>query len=191
MKKILFTLIVFLAAANMVAQEHLTFKGIPIEGSLREFSQKLKAKGFTLVGKENNIAMFSGEFTGRDVNIGVTATSDEKKVFSLVVFFDPSGEWKSLVNDYSYYKDLYTRKYGEPAFSKEYNPALSDSNTALMAEVYHGTIEYKSTWFLAGSGSSIHLSIDKTSGIYEGWVVIGYYNSTNAESKFQSDLNDI
>lgn len=189
MKKILFTLIVFLAAANMVAQEHLTFKGIPIEGSLREFSQKLKAKGFTLVGKENNIAMFSGEFTGRDVNIGVTATSDEKKVFSLVVFFDPSREWKSLVNDYSYYKDLYTRKYGEPAFSKEYNPALSDSNTALMAEVYQGTVEYKSAWEVPGG--DIVLFIDKAARAFEGMVVILYYNPANVEAKIQSDLNDI
>lgn len=34
--------------------EHLTFKGIPIEGSMTEFYQKLKAKGFTSIGSEQS-----------------------------------------------------------------------------------------------------------------------------------------
>lgn len=37
MKKIFITLAVFFAAVNMMAQEHLSFKGIPIEGSMTEF----------------------------------------------------------------------------------------------------------------------------------------------------------
>lgn len=47
MKKILASLAVFLAVINIMAQEHLSFKGIPIEGSMTEFCQKLKTKGFT------------------------------------------------------------------------------------------------------------------------------------------------
>lgn len=35
-----------------MAQEHLSFKGIPIEGSMTEFCQKLKTKGFTSIGQE-------------------------------------------------------------------------------------------------------------------------------------------
>jgi hypothetical protein len=57
--------------------EHLTFKGIPIEGSMTEFCQKLKSKGFTSIGSENNLALFMGDFTGRNATIGVTATDDE------------------------------------------------------------------------------------------------------------------
>ena len=36
MKKIIFTLTLFLIAMNLMAQEHLSFKGIPIEGSIIE-----------------------------------------------------------------------------------------------------------------------------------------------------------
>ena len=64
MKKILASLAVFLAAINIMAQEHLSFKGIPIEGSMTEFCQKLKTKGFTSIGQENNISLFTGDFTG-------------------------------------------------------------------------------------------------------------------------------
>ncbi len=110
MKKILITLTVLFAVIDIMAQEHLSFKGIPIEGSMTEFCQKLKSKGFTSIGRENNITLFSGDFTGRQATVGVTATDDGKNVFAVVVLFDPSGEWNTLVNTYDYYKDLYTRK---------------------------------------------------------------------------------
>ena len=190
MKKILLTLAVFLAAINMVAQEHLTFKGIPIEGSMNEFCQKLKAKGFNLVGKENNLSYLTGDFTSREVTIGVSATDDGQNVVAVIVLFDKSEEWKILADTYDYYKILYTRKYGEPSASKEYNPATHDSNTAFMAEVYKGTVEYSSEWKVAGG--DIHLSIEKSSGgVFEGMVVIRYVNSQNIEAKIQSDLDDI
>ena len=189
MKKIFVTLTVLLAAINVLAQEHLSFKGVPIEGSMTEFCQKLKAKGFTSIGRENNITLFTGDFTGRKATVGVTAMDDGKNVFAVVVFFDPSGEWNTLVNTYDYYKDLYTRKYGKPTISKEKNPALSDSNTALMAEVHQGTVVYGSAWEV--KGGDIQLSIEKTSGVYEGMVMIRYRDSQNVENKIKNDLDDI
>lgn len=189
MKKILITLTVLFAVIDIMAQEHLSFKGIPIEGSMTEFCQKLKSKGFTSNGRENNITLFSGDFTGRQATVGVTATDDGKNVFAVVVLFDPSGEWNTLVNTYDYYKDLYTRKYGKPTISKENNPAHLDSNTALMAEVHQGTVVYGSAWEV--TGGDIQLSIEKSSGVYEGMVMIRYRDSQNIEAKIQNDLDDI
>ena len=169
--------------------EHLSFKGIPIEGSMSEFCQKLQDKGLTSIGSKNNLTLFTGDFTGRNATIGVTATDDGKSVFAVVVLFDPSGEWNTLVNTYTYYKDLYTRKYGKPTISKENNPAHSDSNTALMAEVHQGTVVWGSAWEV--TGGNLELSIEKTTGIYEGMVVIRYRDSQNVETKIQKDLEDI
>ncbi|WP_455762053.1 hypothetical protein [Phocaeicola coprophilus] len=189
MKKIIFTLTLLFVSVCVMAQEHLSFKGIPIEGSMTEFCQKLKAKGFTSIGRENNLTLFSGDFTGRKATVGVTATDDGKNVFAVIVLFDPSGEWNALVNTYDYYKDLYTRKYGKPTISKENNPARSDSNTALMAEVHQGTVVYGSAWEV--TGGDIQLSIEKSSGIYKGMVMIRYRDSQNVEAKIQNDLDDI
>ena len=69
------------------------------------------------------------------------------------------------------------------------NPALSDSNTALMAEVHQGTVVWGSAWEV--TGGDIELSIEKTSGVYEGLVVIRYRDSQNVETKMQKDLEDI
>ena len=123
------------AVINIMAQEHLSFKGIPIEGSMTAFCQKLKAKGFTQMGRDNNVTMFTGDFTGRQATVGVGATDDGKSVHSVVVIFDESSEWNTLVNTYDYYKGLYIRKYGEPSACREHNPSRQDSNISLMYEL--------------------------------------------------------
>ena len=189
MKKIIFILAALFVAINTMAQEHLSFKGIPIEGSMTEFCQKLKTKGFISMGRENNLSLFSGDFTGRKATVGVAATDDGKNVFAVVVLFDPSSEWNTLVNTYDYYKDLYIRKYGKPTISREDNPAHSDSNIALMAEVHQGTVIYGSAWEI--TGGDIQLSIEKSTGFYEGMVMIRYRDSQNVETKIQNDLDDI
>ena len=190
MKKILASLAVFLAAINIMAQEHLSFKGIPIEGSMTEFCQKLKTKGFTSIGQENNISLFTGDFTGREATVGVTATDDGKNVFAVVVLFDPSEEWNTLVNTYDYYKDLYTRKYGKPTANIENNPSRSESNSMLMYELRQGTVTYASAWSV--TGGTIELSIEKSNLSYgDGMVLIKYRDALNIETKVQNDLNDI
>ena len=87
------------------AQEHLSFKGIPIEGSISTFCQKLKAKGLTQVHSEDNIRLFTGDFTGRGATIGVIADQSGKNVFSVVVLLSKSDEWNTLVNTYDYCKE--------------------------------------------------------------------------------------
>lgn len=189
MKKILITLTAVFITVGLMAQEHLSFKGIPIEGSMKEFCQKLKSKGFTSISQDERTSFFYGDFTGRDATVGVVATDDGQDVFAVIVFFDSSKEWNTLANTYYHYKDLYTRKYGNPGFSEEKNPALSDSNIALMQEVYDGTVTYVSAWDV--SGGDIQLSIEKSSGFYEGRVVIRYRDSQNTEINIQKSLEDI
>ncbi len=189
MKKLLITLTVLFAAINIVAREHLSFKGIPIEGSMTAFCQKLKAKGFTQTGRDNNVTTFTGNFTGRQATVGVVATDDGENVFSVVVFFESSREWSTLVDTYGYYKGLYTRKYGKPTFSKEDNPARSNSNDQLMFEVAQGTVVYDSVWKV--TGGDIQLSIKKATEYLRGQVTIRYQDSQNTEAKIQKDLDDI
>ena len=140
MRKLLITLTMLFAVINIMAQEHLSFKGIPIEGSMTAFCQKLKAKGFTQMGRDNNVTMFTGDFTGRQATVGVGATDDGKSVHSVVVIFNESSEWNTLVNTYDYYKGLYIRKYGEPSACREHNPSRQDSNISLMYELGQGTV---------------------------------------------------
>jgi len=58
-----------------------------------------------------------------------------------------------------------------------------------MAEVHQGTVVYGSAWEV--KGGDIQLSIEKTSGVYEGMVMIRYRDSQNVENKIKNDLDDI
>lgn len=191
MRKLLFTLVAVCVALCSMAQiqEHLSFKGIPITGTMTSFCQQLKAKGFTQIGRDNNITLFTGDFTGKTATVGVVAADDGKNVFGVTVLFDPSGEWNTLVNTYDYYKELYTRKYGKPEISKEKNPAYGDDNISKMAEVHQGTVVWGSAW--ETTGGAIEISIEKSGGVYEGMVVIRYRDTLNVEAKIQSDMDDI
>lgn len=189
MIRILLTFALSLIMLSGYAQEHLSFKGIPIEGSMSSFCQKLQSKGLTKLGSENNITLFVGDFTGRQATIGVGATDDGKNVHSVVVFFDDSDDWKTLVGTYDYYKDLYTCKYGKPTANRENNPSRIDSNTMLMHELTQGTVTYGSAWDV--TGGTIELSIEKSNSYGKGVVLIKYRDALNLETKIQNDLNDI
>lgn len=190
MRKLLFTLFaVCIVACSMAqTQEHLSFKGIPIEGSMAAFCQKLKSKGFTQLGSQGNIRAFKGDFTGRQASVGVIAADNNQDVFSVVVFFDETDSWNTLVNTYSYYKDLYTEKYGNPTDCIEENPSSTSSNTSLMFELFQGRV----TWgcIFDAPGGRIQISIEKKDFSY-GYVVIKYQDAQNANAKRQSDLDDI
>ncbi len=191
MKKSIFVLVALFLGLTSMAQEHLSFKGIPIEGSMQDFCSKLEDKGFTEMGNDGNTTLFTGDFTGRDATVGVISDDDGENVYSVVVLFDPSGEWNVLVSTYKYYKDLYTRKYGKPKKTVERNRQveLDGSNTGLMAEVHQGRVAWGSLWTV--TGGEIEISIEKTSGVYEGAVVIRYRDAQNEEIKIQKHLEDI
>lgn len=184
---------VLVAVICAMAQEHLSFKGIPIEGSMTTFCQRLEDKGFVSVGSDNDVMTFRGDFTGREANVNVIATNKGKNVFSVVVFFEPSGEWNTLVNTYNYYKNLYTRKYGKPEHSEESNPAYSNTNTSLMMEVYQGTVIYESMWNVTGGDILLSIEKDTAAASYEhkGIVIITYRDSQNNEAKIKNDLDEI
>lgn len=173
----------------MAAQDHLSFKGIPITGSMTEFCEKLQAKGFIPMGSENNISLFSGDFTGKESTVAVSATDDGNNVFAVVVFFNPMDDWNTLVDVYEYYKQLYVHKYGKPTASEENNPARIKSNVVLMSELYQGRVTYFSLWEV--TGGDIQLSIEKGTGVYDGTIMIRYRDSQNINAKFQNDLNEI
>lgn len=188
MRKFLVPLTLLFTVINLLAQEHLSFKGIPIEGSMTEFCQKLKTKGFTQIGQNNNLTLLTGDFAGKKSKVGVGATDDGKNVHSVVVIFDESSEWNTLVNTYDYYKDLYIRKYGEPSVCQEHNPSSRNTNTSLMYELRQGTVTYASAWDV--SGGTIELYIEKA-GYSDGVVIIRYRDAQNLENKIQQDLEDI
>ena len=126
MKRFLLLIISVLLALNANAQQenkHLTFKGIPIDGSLSSFITKLEKQGFSLETTYDNAAMMKGNFGGENCEIGIYSTANANSVFQIIVAFPKSSTWASLKAIYNKYKDALTKKYGKPeVIEKFYSP---------------------------------------------------------------------
>ena len=69
MRTRIITLLVALIFGSLISfaqSEHLKFKGVPIDGTLKEFTSKLEQKGFITLSRENNSVTMNGPFAGHD-----------------------------------------------------------------------------------------------------------------------------
>lgn len=195
MKKFLFVAICALFATVAFAQssesEHLTFKGVPIDGTLSQYVAKMKAAGFSYLGEEDGTALLKGDFAGfKGCTIGVSTLEGVDVVNRIVVLFTPYDEWSSLERDYNHLKDMLTKKYGEPSeIVQEFvNSYSSRNNTAKMLAL--GSDEC--TWFTTFSTEKgdIQLALSKydyTSGV----VVLKYFDKINTEAVMTAAMDDL
>lgn len=88
MKRILFSFLLFVTTITCVAQ-HLKFEGIPIDGHIDQFEQKLKQKGFNKKSDYDNIyglhatRIFNGIFMQSNVRLEVVYYVKTKKVYQI------------------------------------------------------------------------------------------------------------
>lgn len=118
-KKFSFLFLAFIALATASAQEqseHLTFKGVPIGGTLNEYVLKMEQVGLTCVDTQDDTAILKGEFAGfKECTIDISTLKSIRKVNTIRVMFPMQSDWKSLENNYAYLKSMLTEKYGEPS----------------------------------------------------------------------------
>lgn len=96
MKTYFLTLTFVLTTMLIFAQtsEHLTFKGVPIDGTLSEYVTKMKQSGFNLIKTEDGFAMLEGDFASyKDCKIGVGTLKQKDLVSQIVVFFPECDTW--------------------------------------------------------------------------------------------------
>lgn len=115
LRLLIFNFVLLLSfSTNMDAQQHLKFMGIPINGSIDNFQQKLANKGIYPSREMNRntpfgVRCFTGRFTGKQCNIYVYYT-DSKIVYRAKAVYSEQDE--DLVD--SYYievKDMLDTKY--------------------------------------------------------------------------------
>ena len=90
MKKIISVLFAICLCMAASAQQHMKFMGIPLDGSIDNFTLKLKAKGVTYDEAESKSAdagtrIFHGKFMGEKAKFVVFYNSKSKIVFSAAV----------------------------------------------------------------------------------------------------------
>lgn len=188
-----FLILAFVTSAIALAQndsEHMTFKGIPIDGALNEFVAKMKQAGFTYIVTQDGIAVFQGDFAGRKgCTIGVYTFKPSNKVNTIAVMFPSQKDWSSLESTYVSLKSMLTGKYGEPSECIEIFHGNLQPDTDF--ERFHKLKDKECTWdttFRTPKGD-IQLSI--WSQQLDCFVLIKYFDKINTDAVKAQAMDDL
>lgn len=190
MKKLFITLLATVLLAPIFAQtEHMKFKGIPIDGSLADFTNQMKQKGFIYFGAEDGIAAFTGEFASyKDCTIEVLSSQSTKTVSKVGVFFPKCDTWAQLYGNYSQIKELLIIKYGEPAESTEmFQSFVSDDDNSRIFEAEMNRCKYNSTWETEKGTIRLEIANDN----FTCYVALHYWDKINTKAVRNSALDDL
>ena len=119
-KHLILFLACFIFAGNLFAQQHLSFKGVPINGTLKEYTDAMVKAGFHYELTQNGVSLLTGDFAGyKNCTIGVSTLKNCDVVSHIAVIFPNKETWSAVLNDYETLKSMLTQKYGYPSDSKE------------------------------------------------------------------------
>ena len=177
--------------AQTTEEQHLEFMGIPIDGTLNAFAQKLQAKGMKITDRGNGEIFLSGDFAGdNDCTIGLIGTS-KNKIWRAAVLSTTHYSWGTLADRYFTLKNMLAQKYGDPISVEEFQVLYTpDSDSDKWHCVIMDQCNYSSTY--TTENGIIDLSI-LNHGVLVGGacVVLMYTDRINTQNKLNSIMDDL
>ncbi|MBR4219224.1 MAG: hypothetical protein IKR71_09320 [Bacteroidales bacterium] len=184
-----------LFAGSLFAQQHLAFKGVPIDGTLQAYTNAMVKAGFHYEGTQDGIAILSGDFAGyKNCLVGVSTLKNCDVVSHIAVLFPEKETWSALRGDYENLKTMLTEKYGIPSESRERFTDKYISETSSNIAIIHALHEDQCEWFSTFTTElgDIQLSIMPGSKKYDtGMVRLSYYDKANSEKVRSSAIDDL
>ena len=191
MKKLFNLIVCITLVCGVKAQEqHLSFKGVPINGTLKEYTNAMVKAGFQYEGTEDGLSILSGDFAGfKGCLVGVSTLKNCDVVNRIAVLFPEKETWSALLGDYEHLKNLLTTKYGEPEQNIErFNNNPYSDNSKIYA-VNNGELEWY-TIFSTDLGG-IELTLVGGSIGYKARVRLSYWDAKNSATVIQNALDDL
>lgn len=180
-----------IASIAQTATEHLTFKGVPIDGSLKQYVSKMKSAGFSYIGTEDGTAVLKGDFAGfKGCLIGVSTLKNSDTVNTVGVIFPKKDNWTSLEENYLYLKKMLTEKYGEPSACVEEFKGYGypDDNRDKLYRL--GTDECVYVTVFETPKGDIQLSLDHK-GVISYYVKLQYWDKINTDAVNAEAMDDL
>ena len=159
---------------------HLRFEGIPIDGPIEPFVQKLKEKGFKPVEKWEEMQCLKGTFAGKS-NCQVFVLRNVKRdiVYRVVVCMPFRDNWEQIERDYQYLQRYYIKKLGAPEeFHSNFEvPREVERNEDKWKLLCADKCNYTSTWEV--DGGKIYLEMSHIEDENENCVRVLFYDKVN------------
>lgn len=192
MKNVLLVVIALLLSVSLNAQtivEHMKFKGIPIDGTLNEFSKQMKQKGFSYKGTEDGMALFEGEFAATKGCTVFAVTKSTNVVHKVAVAFPDCDTWSCLSNKYESLKDMLTQKYGDPTLCIErFEDCSANNDNDKFFWLRNDHCKYSTSWVI--EEGEIDLDIFH-SGYSSCFVSLIYIDRLNTDKVINQAIDDL
>lgn len=194
MKKYFISLMVSLMSLTSYAQTespHMTFKGVPIDGTLNEYVQKMRQKGFDYLGTEDGIAILTGDFAAyKGCTIGVTTLKQKDLVSKITVIFPNCETWAALANNYFSLKEMLTEKYGKPADVVEEFQGYSEprDDNSRMHEIKMDRCKYVTTFETPKGDIQLYIGHNSVMSCY---VMLSYFDKINGDVIRANAMDDL
>jgi len=191
MKKLLTLVVCLIMMGGIYAQQHLTFKGVPIDGTLKDYTQAMKEAGFHYEGTDDGVSILSGDFAGyKNVMIGVYTLTSCDVVSHIAVIFPSNSTWSALQNDYEHLKEMMTKKYGKPKdVVEKFTTYVGDDSGLRLHALRDGEYEWYSQY--ETDLGTIRLTIGKGTSYLTGCAALIYQDKANAEIVNNSAIDDL
>ena len=194
MKRIISMLIFACIAIGMSAQEtqeHLKFKGIPIDGTVSNFVAKLKQKGYTYITEYNGAALLIGEFAStKDCLIFVIAPSNNGSISKIGVEFPSYDTWAPLESKYMSLKNMLSTKYGAPFYCEETFQTYSQPTDDGLKMSYLKMDKCKYNSAFDAKNGEIQLSITHF-GYDSCYIKLVYFDDINDNAAQENAMDDL
>lgn len=169
---------------------HLTFKGVPISGTLENFILKMKRAGFSHKVTKDGVAMLEGDFASyKRCTVGVWTSKPKNLVSRIGVIFPECQSWSSLSSNYFDLKELLTEKYGEPSEAVEkFQSYTPEDDGSKLIQVRLGACKYYTTY--ETEKGTIQLSIGQSEAT-NCFIRLVYHDKINGAEVKKEALDDL
>ena len=198
MKHILFICLLAVYGCTTMAQNHQTFKGVPIDGKTSAFVNQLKQKGFHAV---DDSGILNGSFAGYDdCEVSVLSSAQTGNVYGVRVQIPmcrANDDFRLMIYDeYKKLQAALTEKYGEPVQQRDSVRIAKEDDfvTALLkliADVKE-TFEFPySCIFDTGLGIVLLNGAWVASDCGGGYIIMTYIDKVNNEANRKAVIDDL
>ena len=184
-----FTLITSFSQTTSESSKHLSFKGVPIDGTLSDYVSRMKDGGFDQIKSEDRTALLKGDFaTYKNCVVSVATLKQKDLVNKITVKFPDCDTWTTLTANYFNLKEMLTTKYGN--FSdcvEKFQNHVKDDDLSKMLQVKLNNCKYYTVY--ETDKGTIRLSIETDAG--RCFVKLAYLDKMNSETIKKGALDDL
>lgn len=186
-KKIFVIAMAMLVALPLCARhgdEHFSFKGIPIDGTMSDFQSSAEKKGFIALKKTPRTVLLFGDYAGRQCRVLVESLPHQDCVWGLTAYLPSCDNWQSLYDTYQSFKKELTSLYGTPVNCVEtFLGGESTDNTKKFQDVNTDKCMYKSVFESETGQVDLVIWHDSENGCY---VLVSYIDTENSKKQEMS-----